>query len=176
MLFLEPMVINHCENRVSCMCIAQWTAESWLKENDHKTRKKQMRDFAWGHKQLSRPARSPGLPNPCIRAKIFVMYTAQSIWLTNCLQQLRKPQYLNVERLPNLMRSQSCLWRLAGRAHVQVGFLSNCNRTHTQTVQAKPRRKGSRYFHSQDNHVVLLWPSGTVLGLLPRFPRVTLSL
>ena len=40
---------------------------------------------------------------------------------------------------------------LAGRAHVQIGFLSNCNRTHTQTVQAKPPKKAEKFpqiFHS----------------------------
>ena len=43
-----------------------------------------------------RPARLPELSNSCIRGKIFVMFTVQSLWLSECLQQLREPRCLDV--------------------------------------------------------------------------------
>ena len=89
------------------------------------------------------PLRLPGHSNSCNRAKIISQFNP-----TNCLQRLRKPQCLDVEWLPNHIRScHVCDVSLVGpRAN---GFFSNCNRTHTQTVQAKPPKKTEilRIFH-----------------------------
>ena len=63
-----------------------------LKKNKDKTRKNNRKtSLEDTNKSLTGRHDHPGLSNSCIHAKIFVVFTSQSIWLTNSLQQLRTP-------------------------------------------------------------------------------------
>ena len=91
-----------------------------------------------------RLARITELLNSCNRAKMFVMFTVQSIWLTDCLQQLHNtvPRYrMASEPHQIIIISVTSRWQV----HVQIGFLSNCNCTNTQTVQAKHPEKAEKF-------------------------------
>ena len=68
-------------------------------------------------------------------------FTTQSIWLTICPQRLRKPQCLDVKRLPNHIRKMTMPVTSRWKDLVRIGFLSNCNRTHTRLFKLS-RPKG----------------------------------
>ena len=51
---------------------------------------------------------------------------------------------------------------------MQIGFPSNCSRTNTQTVQAKPPEKAEKFPLPQSSHQLLLWLLGLCILMRSR--------
>ena len=104
-----------------------------------------------------RPVRSSGRSNSCNRSKIFAIFTVQSNWLTNCPSNsvnhgisMSKPHQIIIVSVT-----------FCCQVHVQIGFPSNWDRTHTHTVQAKPPERQ----RNSTNFPLLTLPKRTLLGL-----------
>ena len=124
---------RRCQSHGSIACaLRSGLLKTELKENKKTTTRLRLRTIWHGticlrHKTNHSPT---GAITGTFEFLHFVMFTVQSIWLTDHLQQLRKTTVSRCRMASEPHQITICLWRLAGRAHVQIVFFSNCNLTH----------------------------------------------